>query len=193
MNKEHRTIKKGLVRTSKKGGFTLVETLVAITILMISIAGPMVIVGNGIRASQYVRDQVTAFYLAQDAVEALRFLRDNDRIAIVNDVQDDWQFFTDIAGECSSGNYCGIDTLRVYNGDVYGSAINIIDQGLADDPITQNGDGYYGYGGTTDTKFMRSFTFNFVEDTDGNEIEITVKIDWSSNQTDRVYRSCIYH
>jgi len=59
------------------GGFTLVETLAAILLLSIALAGPMVIAQKGLQASLIAKDQDTAFNLAQDAVEYIRFARDS--------------------------------------------------------------------------------------------------------------------
>ncbi len=52
-----------------KKGFTLVETLVAITVLLVGIIGPIYIATEGIKAAMYAKDQVIAGYLAQDALE----------------------------------------------------------------------------------------------------------------------------
>ena len=57
-------------------GFTLVETLVAVLLLSVAIAGPLTIASRGLNAALIAKDQVTAFYLAQDAVEYIRFKRD---------------------------------------------------------------------------------------------------------------------
>ncbi len=57
-------------------GFTLVETLVAVLMLSLSIAGPLTIASKGIAATTIAKDQFVAFYLAQDAMEYVRFLRD---------------------------------------------------------------------------------------------------------------------
>jgi hypothetical protein len=59
-------------------GFTIIETLVAISILMIAIAGPLTIAHKGLLAALYAHDQVTASYLAQDAMEYLKNVRDNN-------------------------------------------------------------------------------------------------------------------
>jgi Tfp pilus assembly protein PilV len=69
--------------SSPKGytkAFTLVETLVAISILTLAVTGPLLIAQKGIGSSIYARDQITAFYLAQEAVEYIRNVRDTNRI-----------------------------------------------------------------------------------------------------------------
>lgn len=60
----------------KNKGFTLVETLVAIAILMISIAGPLTIANKSLTAAVYARDQVEASFIAQEVVEKIK----NDRL-----------------------------------------------------------------------------------------------------------------
>jgi prepilin-type N-terminal cleavage/methylation domain-containing protein len=59
-------------------GFTLLETMVAIFILVLSITGPMVFAQSGLRAAFLARDQVTAFFLAQDAIETIKNIRDEN-------------------------------------------------------------------------------------------------------------------
>ena len=62
---------------STKKGFTLVETLVALTILLLVIIGPMTVAQKGIQNAYFANEQVTAVFLAQEAIEAIRELRDN--------------------------------------------------------------------------------------------------------------------
>jgi prepilin-type N-terminal cleavage/methylation domain-containing protein len=60
-----------------KRGFTIMETLVAILILLAVITGPLAFIQSGLRASFVARDQIVAFYLAQDAMEAIKNILDN--------------------------------------------------------------------------------------------------------------------
>jgi type II secretory pathway pseudopilin PulG len=165
------------------GGFTLVETLVAISILMVSIAGPMVLVGNGIKASAYARDQVTAFYLAQDAIEAMRYIRDNNRIDnVLNQTAGtiSWDEIAQYGLTCGLGSPCGIDTVDIYNG-----VSNAISTSKANSFLILNSNGKYSYSGVgTTTTFRRWIT---VEGVSGTGVEITVTVDWSSHSINRSF------
>lgn len=57
-------------------GFTLIETLVAVLILATAIAGPLSIASRSLNTALVAKDQIVAYYLAQDAVEYIRFKRD---------------------------------------------------------------------------------------------------------------------
>lgn len=64
--------------------FTLIETLVAVSILLLSLAGPLSIAAQALQGAFFARDQVTAFYLAQEAVEYVRAVRDQNYLASNN-------------------------------------------------------------------------------------------------------------
>jgi len=94
-------------QTTKKiaaGGFTLIEALVAISILTLSIAGPMVTASDGLKNSTYARDQIVAFYIAQEGIEIIRSIRDGNAL-------NNTSWLTGIAAACTSGAGagCGID------------------------------------------------------------------------------------
>lgn len=63
------------------GGFTLVETLVAIAILLIAVVGPMSFVGNSLSQIYIARDQIVAVNLAQEGIEGVRQIRDSNLLA----------------------------------------------------------------------------------------------------------------
>jgi len=68
-------------------GFTLVEALVAISILMIAIASPMTLAQKGLSTATLSKDQMIASFLAQDAIEAVKNIR--DQIAVSSN-SGDW-------------------------------------------------------------------------------------------------------
>ena len=65
---------------SLKGGFSFVETLVAITVLLVAVVAPMSLAQEGIMAARLSQDQIVAFYLAQEGIEAVKNIRDNNRL-----------------------------------------------------------------------------------------------------------------
>lgn len=60
---------------TKTAGYSLVEVLVAVTILLLSIVGPMTIAAKGIQTGRFVGEQTTATYLAQEGVETVMAYR----------------------------------------------------------------------------------------------------------------------
>lgn len=65
------------------GGFALIETLVAITILIAGIAGPLSIAARSIAAAQEAEQQTTAFFLLVEGAEYLRQIRDTNNLSDV--------------------------------------------------------------------------------------------------------------
>ena len=63
--------------TSQQSGFSLVETLVAITILLIVIVGPMTISSSAAKSTSFASEQVTAFFLAQEGAELMEKARND--------------------------------------------------------------------------------------------------------------------
>lgn len=61
---------------NSQSGFSLVETLVAITILLIIIVGPMTITSQSARSTSFSSEQVVAFFLAQEGLELMQKERD---------------------------------------------------------------------------------------------------------------------
>jgi len=61
-----------------KQGFTLIETLIALTVLIMIIIGPLSLATKSISASILSQNQITASYLAQEAVEYIINIRDNN-------------------------------------------------------------------------------------------------------------------
>jgi prepilin-type N-terminal cleavage/methylation domain-containing protein len=183
-----------------KKGFTLIETLVAISILMISITGPMVFAAQGLQASMYARDQITAFYLAQDAVETVRNIRDNYALWLQGGIPTDHWIGEAIREECvnyavDDNKVCEVDSTVNFEWDwdggfvapydqtagPYRKPINIpIKECSSTDPcrVKQKTDFTYGYGVGTDTKYVREVVMTEI---DPDQILIEVTVRWTTN------------
>lgn len=57
-------------------GFTLVETLVAVTILVMSVTGLLIVTGEGLQKTSNAQTRLQAQYLAQEGIELVRATRD---------------------------------------------------------------------------------------------------------------------
>lgn len=73
-------------------GFTLVETLIAISMFSLSIVAMMSILGTGISNANYAKSKMTASYLAQEGIEYARNKRD---YYVLYPVNGNWANFRD--------------------------------------------------------------------------------------------------
>lgn len=63
--------------TKTQAGFSLVETLVAISILLIVIVGPMTLSMRAAKSASFASEQVQAYFLAQEGIELAQKTRDD--------------------------------------------------------------------------------------------------------------------
>jgi len=102
-----------LINNNQKG-FTLVETLVAITVLMIGVIGPLNTAVKGITDGLFAANQIAANYLAQEAIETVLWKRNVD-IQGPNGDGTDWAInLNNLAQNCkdplgNSASVCVID------------------------------------------------------------------------------------
>ncbi|TAK58180.1 prepilin-type N-terminal cleavage/methylation domain-containing protein [Patescibacteria group bacterium] len=159
--------------TNVKKGFTLIETLIAITVLMLAVTGPLVISQKGLSAAGYAKDQMTAYYLAQDAMEYVRNVRDANVLGGASD------WLSVVSGSLSLCNAtsCTIDTRP--------SSEAVATCGSTC-PLQKNNTGleFYGYGSGEPTIFTRTVR---IEKPDGTtitsidlEAKVTVVVSWQT-------------
>ncbi len=189
-----------------KKGFTLIESLIAIAILMIAIAGPLSISEKSLSTSYNSRDQMTATFLAEEAFESVKNIR--DQVKLRNLLGDDWlQPF--VAKDCicslaenncdlniANAKYCNIDATKpdMLNGGI----LSPTSDGAATNPlkIKKDGENFVAYDlqSADSSKFSR--LINIYRTLDNlNEALVSVKVLWqSSTGPQNVYlKSYIYN
>lgn len=160
------------------GGFTLVESLVAVGILSISILATFTAVSNGLRSSGISKDQITAFYLIQEGMEFIKNTREENAIKNISGTPTDWLAgISEVGGTapagdpCYSGRTCRIDSANktiTYCGVSFGSC-----PVLQQSPSTS----VFGYGtGWVDTIFKREIQ---IESINADEIRVTIQVSWT--------------
>jgi prepilin-type N-terminal cleavage/methylation domain-containing protein len=168
-------------------GFTLVETLVAITILLVVIVGPMTIAQKGMQSAYYAGDQTTAIYLAQEAIEYIQQLRDNVALnefqqykaGTNNGADATWSWYTSLDSDCKDSDGCDIDFIGGDYEDCGTSGACV----LRMNSIT-TGNRVYGYGsGWATSKFERRIrvgTAVGATATAAGGVPVTVTVSWNS-------------
>ena len=99
------------------GGFTLVEMLVAVSILSISVVTLLNVLGSGIRDTGFAKERLTAGYLAQEGIEYIRNMRDTFVLYSASP-QSGWNAFNTklTNGSCFTANGCYFDDRNVFGG-----------------------------------------------------------------------------
>ena len=176
--------------TTKQSGFSLVETLVAITILSIVIVGPMTIVSSAARSTSFSSEQVTAFFLAQEGPELVEKVRNDlllEYFANANTGNDPWADFTRTANG-------GIFRLCYKSVNQNGCAFSINSTGALSAPVscsslsdcniyldTTTAVSRSRYTLTATGNTLTQFTRQIIlEQVNANEVKVTSRVTWRS-------------
>lgn len=159
-------------KKNTRRGFTLIETMVAITLLTVAITAPMTLATQSLSTAYYARDQIAAFHLAQEAIESVRHIRDGN--VLYNSLgftPTHNLLYTNSDPIPTDGTDFAIDT-----GDD-----SIISCSGGCPVLKTNGElfGYSSDSGWTDTKYTRSVKATFV-DALNNEIHVEVTVEWQT-------------
>jgi len=165
-------IKKQRTKNINKG-FTLVETLVAISLLTISIVAPMSLTMLALSSAIYARDQITAYYLAQEGIEAVRSVRDGN--ILVTALGTPTPILSEGTGPgqipSTSGTPFTIDTHTIP------ATMALCDSGTC--RVLETDGDLYGYSsGWTNTTFTRSVSATVISQ---DEVRISVTVSWNTS------------
>jgi len=160
-------------QNNNESGFTILESIISIFILLTAITGPLAYVTSGFKAARQAENQMIAYYLAVETIEEIKFYRDNNRVsgweslgfvpAVVNSGNDqfDWDSSTSsFLGCASNGTGQGHDCGKLYIKDTTGS---------------------YGYAtgaGYTESIFTRDVIEYTRDSNNPDEYIITIRTSW---------------
>ena len=163
---------------TKQSGFTLVEALVSISILVMAVVGAFTAAQSGIATSTYSKNQTIAFYLAGEAVEQIRNLRDNNGLNTS-------AWLTNIAGPVGTGYPC--DQSKVCKIDAISSpTISECSGGICPNLNLDPANGFYGYSDSyaSSTIFNRQIRMTQIN---ANEWAISVKVNWDNRDPNKFF------
>lgn len=165
------------VLARKRTGFTLIETVVALAILAVALAGPVTLATRSIFNTRFSKNKLTASQLAAEGIEIVRQKRDSNIMA-----GNDW-----------TTNICGAGSSCSYQGDVTGAWLSCVtcNVALGYDSAT----GLYTQGCSTNcTSFTRVITVDrsignervqlpagATTITEDNRMRITSTVTWQDN------------
>lgn len=150
-----------------KIGFTLIETLVAITILSAAVAGPMVLSIKNIGTASVSQDQLVAFYLGQEVFEYARNVRDTN---LINESADWLGGLENCKISGSAG--CYIDVIK--------NPVTVIDCGTVACSNKLKFDGTnYNYASGDASIFIRTVKIENPVGSNSDEAKISVSVKWA--------------
>ena len=158
-----------MMKINKQKGFTIIESLIAISILVAAVTGATVAIQSGISSYTFSKDQIVAFYLAQEGFEQVRNIRDENALFGVHwlrglaEVEED---------PCYFGQACLVDPVN-------STSAERCELGVGQCPVLRQDDdtGFFGYdAGWLPTIFTREITLSSVSE---DEVTITVRVTWN--------------
>ena len=76
---------------NKNKAFTLVEVLIAVSILTVGILSGFILVTKVLYSTAVIQERLTASFLAQEGIELVRQIRDSNFLRIVNGESVEWK------------------------------------------------------------------------------------------------------
>ena len=176
----------------KNRGFTLVETMVAISIFTMSVLSVLVVLSSGISNTTYAKNKIIAQYLGQEGVEYMRNMRDTFLLYtnLTNEPSNPngWDAFRKklITAACDQANGCYLDDQSLdYTAGAdrpMAKTLSLITCSTGTCPALKynSANGRYNYATGTNTNFIRTVKIQCPNNdcTTGDEIKISVDVSW---------------
>ncbi len=153
--------------------FTILEVMLAITILTIAVGGSYALIQQTLIASSISQSRLIAAYLGQEGVELVRNIRDSNWLEQRTNPFAAWDegldgchlpycCEMDYQSELTNPSSCDYDNLNYLNVD---------------------GDNIYSYNPGTQTNFKRKITITELPELPENGLEVSVEVQWMNRGT----------
>lgn len=172
-----------------QSGFSLIETLVAITILLLVIVGPLTITTSASRSTSFGSEQVVAYLLAQEGAELVQKVRDDYLLeAFAGSPNNAWTTFTrtsagnpapNLSSCFSTGCGLSLSDLGELNTPVACSGVSDCFLRLDNTSADRRSNYFHGTSGGTVTPFRRSIRLT----RSGDEVAVVSTVSWRSGLT----------
>lgn len=139
-------------------GFTLLETIVALSIILAAVVGPVTLITRGILTFGFSKNKLIALNLAQEGLELIREVRENNIICDELNGPAAWDWFKDPSGggTINSGDFemdtaqtviinCGASSIATPRVSLFTNSKLRLDPAI----------GIYSYSGPQETVFSR--------------------------------------
>jgi prepilin-type N-terminal cleavage/methylation domain-containing protein len=162
---------------SRQAGFTIIETLVALTIFSIAIAGIITVSVQGGISTTSAKNAMIGRYLAEEGVELIRSKRDTSVLSQPGLPEDGWNdFVTAATSACTTSSPCDV-LVRTPGLDFYSCG------STSCAPLVYDADGFYTHAPTgTETPFSRAIT---VVPSGTDELYVTSTVSWMDGEVAR--------
>jgi len=165
-----------LVKSISPKGFTLLEVILAITVLTIAMGGSFALISQTIASVSTIQSKLTASYLAQEGIELVKNIRDNNWLKFQPWDQgleggDCWE------GDYQTGAYPGYSSLTSCPFPYQYDNLRFLG-------IDENGFCGYSYFPGNETIFKRKITISDKEDLDDppdgeiDRLKVSVEVIW---------------
>lgn len=158
--------------------------MIAIAVLLIAIVAPMSLAYQGVQAAKLAQDEIVAFYLAQEGIEVVRNMRDENKL----------QGATQLSGALAD---CIVDPSNPADLGCYidatvisGGTFEVTACSAGGCPPIKKDDEKYSYettGSFEDTKYTREVRVWYVNDPSTEEVKVEVVVTWPFLSGTRTY------
>jgi len=171
----------------RKKGFTLIEVMLAISILTIAVGGSFALIQQTLIAASLNQSELAASYLMQEGIEIVRNIRDNNWLEQRTVPGTSWD---DGLTSCQSPDYCCEGDYKTDVPPIFSSLTSFSTCGFNNlHYLNIDENGFYGYSEGAPTKFKRKINVTKV---DNNTLEVSIEVQWSERGRDHSIKAQDY-